>query len=141
MATIISCSERNENACTVGNSLFNPDSFKTAYVDSVQFKVYTISKIAREIKRLDSVQNGVCDTCVTGYQSSIIENRFVAKELSDRTAVLSSKIEKVDRQIRSVDSLLSSNDVQLSKLKAINKMSKREENKQRHEYYALTKSD
>ncbi len=141
IAMLCSCLEPNENAYVGGNSLFNPDSSITAYVDSIQFKVDTISKIAIELKRLDAEQNGVCDTCVTGYRSAIIENRLVAEELSDRTAVLEKKIQKINYQISVSDSLLASNDVQLSNLKALNTMTRREHKKQKNEFYALTKGD
>ncbi len=141
IAMIISCSDRNENAYTGGNSLFNPDSVGFVQVDSFFYKIDSISKISSELKRLDSLQNGMCDTCVAGYQSAIIENRKVAETLSNRTEILEEKIQKVDNQIYKIDSLLSSNDVQLSKLKVLNRMVQREQKKQKNEFYALSKDN
>lgn len=141
IAMIISCSDRNENTYTGGNSLFNPDSVGFVQVDSFFYKIDSISKISSELKRLDSLQNGMCDTCVAGYQSAIIENRKVAETLSNRTEILEEKIQKVDNQIYKIDSLLSSNDVQLSKLKVLNRMAQREQKKQKNEFYALTKDN
>jgi hypothetical protein len=141
IAIIISCVDKNEYAYQGGNSLFNSDSFKTAYVETGQFKIDSISKIAIELKRLDSLQNGVCDTCVTGYQSAIIENRKVAEKLSEQTAILDRKLEKTYNQIKEADSLLASNDVQLSKLKTLNNLTNREQKKQKNEYYTLSKGD
>lgn len=103
--------------------------------------VAKIAGLAETIRKIDSLQNGVCDTCVTGYQSAIIENRKVAERLSEETAILNRKIQKVERQIQSTDSLLSNNEVQLSHLRAINQMAKREKNKQKNEYYSLAKGN
>lgn len=135
------CTDINKNAYSGHNSFFYNDSLNFSVVNHDDFKVDSISQLSKEINRIEMTQNGVCDTCITGYQSAIIENRKVAEKLSNETAELQRKVWAVQKQIQAVDSVLSSNDVQLSKLRAINVMAKRETNKQKHEYYALTKGD
>lgn len=54
-----------------------------------------LSKLITEYKRIESTQNGVCDTCVTGYVSALIEYRTISKELSDRTHDLKVKLDAV----------------------------------------------
>jgi hypothetical protein len=48
-----------------------------------------------DYQRIESTQNGVCDTCVTGYASALIEYRTISKELSDRTHELKIKVDEV----------------------------------------------
>jgi hypothetical protein len=140
IAIIISCVDRKEYAYQGGNSLFNPDSLSAKLVNE-NFKIYTISKVAKELNRLDFVQNGICDTCVTGYQSAIIENRKVAEKLSAETEILEGKVLKAHNQIRKIDSLLLRNDVEITKLKIIRNVIIKKGKQQKHEFYALSKGD
>ena len=48
-----------------------------------------------EYQRIENEQNGVCDTCVTGFVSVLIEHRAVSKKLSD-------EIEEMNRNLRKV---------------------------------------
>lgn len=48
-----------------------------------------------DYQRIENEQNGVCDTCVTGFVSVLIEHRAVSKKLSD-------EIEEMNRNLRKV---------------------------------------
>jgi glycerol-3-phosphate responsive antiterminator len=48
-----------------------------------------------DYQRIENTQNGVSDTCVTGYASALIEYRSISKELSDRTHELKLHVDKV----------------------------------------------
>ena len=63
--------------------------------DSIYSKITSISILTQNINKINEKQNGVCDTCVTGYQSAIIENRLVAEQLSKETFELRDKLSKI----------------------------------------------
>lgn len=48
-----------------------------------------------EYKRVETTQNGVCDTCVTGFVSVLIEHRSVSKQLSDEIQEMRNKLDAV----------------------------------------------
>jgi hypothetical protein len=106
--------------------------------DSESVKVDTISRMAAEIKRLDSLQNGVCDTCVTGFKSVIVENRLVAKELSDQTAELRKQLELVAVLNNKARDLIEGNKTQLAKLQVATKRTKQEIKRQNDVYYTYS---
>ena len=64
-------------------------------VQKVVLSADSLGKLIAEYKRIESTQNGVCDTCVTGYVSALIEYRTISKELSDRTHDLRVKLDAV----------------------------------------------
>ena len=55
----------------------------------------SLSKLITEYKRIESEQNGVCDTCVTGFVSVLIEHRIVSKKLSDEIEEMNRNLQKV----------------------------------------------
>ena len=55
----------------------------------------SLSKLIVEYKRIESTQNGVCDTCVTGFISVLIEHRTVSKKLSDEIEEMNRNLQKV----------------------------------------------
>ena len=55
----------------------------------------SLSKLIVEYKRIESTQNGVCDTCVTGFVSVLIEHRTVSKKLSDEIEEMNRNLQKV----------------------------------------------
>ena len=55
----------------------------------------SLSKLITEYKRIESTQNGVCDTCVTGFVSVLIEHRTVSKKLSDEIEEMNRNLQKV----------------------------------------------
>lgn len=56
----------------------------------------TLSRLLVDYQRIENTQNGVCDTCVSGYASALIEYRTVSKQLSDRTHALKIKVDEVN---------------------------------------------
>jgi len=58
----------------------------------------SFNRLLSDYKRIENTQNGVCDDCVTGYKSAMLEYREVAKELSDRTHELNLNIETIKVQ-------------------------------------------
>lgn len=134
---VFGCTEINKNAYSGHNSLFEGDTLTFSSVDSTSFKIDSISRLAAEIKRLDSTQNGVCDTCVTAYKSVIVENRLVAKELSDQTAELRQQLELVAILNNKARNLIENNTAQLSKLQNATNEIKR----QSHGLYSYTQGN
>lgn len=57
----------------------------------------SLKTLLSDYKRIERTQNGLCDTCVAGYTSALIEYRTISKELSDRTHDLQTKLEVVKR--------------------------------------------
>ena len=55
----------------------------------------SLGKLITEYKRIESTQNGVCDTCVTGFVSVLIEHRIVSKKLSDEIEEMNRSLQKV----------------------------------------------
>ena len=55
----------------------------------------SLSKLIVEYKHIESTQNGVCDTCVTGFISVLIEHRTVSKKLSDEVEEMNRNLQKI----------------------------------------------
>ena len=79
----------------------------------------SLSKLIVEYKRIESTQNGVCDTCVTGFVSVLIEHRTVSKKLSDEVAIMNRNLERVKVFNAKSFSLISSYQRQSSELENI----------------------
>ena len=58
-------------------------------------RVDSLSRLITDYKRIESNQNGVCDTCVTGFVSVLIEHRTVSKKLSDEVSTMNRNLERV----------------------------------------------
>lgn len=58
-------------------------------------KVDSLRGLLAEQKRIQTTQNGVCDTCVTGFVSVLIEHRAVSKQLSDEIQEMRNKMDAV----------------------------------------------
>lgn len=74
-----------------------PDSSKVSFSD-VQKAVSnsdSLSRLITDYKRIESEQNGVCDTCVTGFISVLIEHRTISKKLSDEIEEMNRNLQKV----------------------------------------------
>ena len=65
------------------------------YVSHDIDKFIEMKRLTVSVNQINENQNGVCDTCVTGYRSVIIENRLVAAELSKETRELQEKTNTV----------------------------------------------
>ena len=80
---------------TVGNSVSDTALTRFSDVQKVASNADSLSRLIADYKRIENTQNGVCDTCVTGYASAMIEYRTISKELSDRTHELKIKVDEV----------------------------------------------
>ena len=58
-------------------------------------RVDSLSRLVSDYKRIEDTQNGVCDTCVTGFVSVLIEHRTVSKKLSDEVSIMNRNLERV----------------------------------------------
>ena len=58
-------------------------------------RVDSLSQLITDYKRIEHDQNGVCDTCVTGFVSVLIEHRTVSKKLSDEVSIMNRNLERV----------------------------------------------
>ena len=58
-------------------------------------RVDSLSELITDYKRIESNQNGVCDTCITGFVSVLIEHRTVSKKLSDEVSIMNRNLERV----------------------------------------------
>ena len=58
-------------------------------------RVDSLNRLITDYKRIESNQNGVCDTCVTGFVSVLIEHRTVSKKLSDEVSIMNRNLERV----------------------------------------------
>jgi hypothetical protein len=79
-----------------------------SYISNDLNKVIEMKKLSDQVKAFSLKQNGVCDTCVSGYQSVIIENRLVVAELSRQTAELQAKIVEIDKLKSDSDKVIDS---------------------------------
>ena len=70
---------------------------KDSVGDSIYSKIASMNILTQSINKINEKQNGVCDTCVTGYKSGIIENRLVAEQLSKETFELRDKLVKIQK--------------------------------------------
>jgi hypothetical protein len=69
-------------------------------------KILRVTQIANELKHIDSVQQGLCDTCVSGVTSAVISNRLVVNNLVKKTILLQKLCDSLDRQIEKVNMVL-----------------------------------
>ncbi|MEA5257170.1 hypothetical protein VB264_05185 [Arcicella aquatica] len=59
-------------------------SIKTPNAESGLQKVAKITYIKQQIDTVERFQEGLCDTCVASYKAVIIENRLLAKRISEQ---------------------------------------------------------
>jgi hypothetical protein len=57
----------------------------------------SLRKQLAEYKRIVATQNGVCDDCVAGFGSVLIEHQSVAKKLSDEIYVMNEKLLELEK--------------------------------------------
>lgn len=82
-------------------------------------KLEEMKKLTGSINQINQNRNGVCDTCVTGYQSAIIENRLVAEQLSKETNELENKLQAIVRLKSNADKVISILNIQGAELNTI----------------------
>lgn len=76
-------------------AVISGSGYSDTYVSHDIDKFLEMKKLTASVNQIKLNQNGVCDTCVTGYRSVIIENRLVAAELSKETLELQEKTNAV----------------------------------------------
>ncbi|NBB26772.1 hypothetical protein [Cellulophaga sp. BC115SP] len=82
-------------AFTFFGSLNDTVKSTNPHKDSVQ-KITQIATIRKTIDSIDSHSEGLCDTCVAAYKTVIIENRLLAKRISEQNYEMSKLIEQND---------------------------------------------
>jgi hypothetical protein len=71
-------------------------SFSFSDVHKAVSNTDSLRGLLAEYKRVETTQNGVCDTCVTGFVSVLIEHRSVSKQLSDEIQEMRNKLDAVN---------------------------------------------
>lgn len=71
--------------------------------DSTIFKVEQISKMKIQLDSLDKYYDGLCDTCVAGFRGAIVENRILAKRISEQNFEMKKLIEANDKILKGND--------------------------------------
>ncbi len=56
-----------------------------------------LKKQLAEYHRIMDTQNGVCDDCVAGFASVMLEHKMVAKQLSDEIHLMNQKVMEVKK--------------------------------------------
>lgn len=69
-------------------------------------KVAKISYLKQQIDTVDKFQEGLCDTCVASYKAVIIENRLLAKRISEQNFEMQKLILHNDSIINAPHTLL-----------------------------------
>jgi uncharacterized coiled-coil protein SlyX len=87
----ISCIDVSEKS---NPKLLNKPSLTASDIEtySGDGSIDSLRKQLAEYKRIVETQNGVCDDCVAGFSSVLIEHQSVAKKLSDEIYVMNEKL-------------------------------------------------
>ena len=80
---------------TATSHVFDTTQISFSDVQVAVSRVDSLSELITNYKRIESNQNGVCDTCVTGFVSVLIEHRTVSKKLSDEVSIMNRNLERV----------------------------------------------
>ena len=80
---------------TIIKPILDTSQISFSDVENAVSRVDSLSRLIADYKRIESTQNGVCDTCVTGFVSVLIEHRTVSKKLSDEVAIMNHNLESV----------------------------------------------
>ena len=64
-------------------------------VENTVSRVDSLNRLVTDYKRIQNDQNGVCNTCVTGFVSVLIEHRTVSKKLSDEVVIMNRNLDRV----------------------------------------------
>ena len=104
---------------TLGNHGTDTTQISFSDVQDAVSRVDSLSQLITDYKRIENNQNGVCDTCVTGFVSVLIEHRTVSKKLSDEVAIMNRHLERVKAYNSTSFSLINSYQRQSSELENI----------------------
>lgn len=80
---------------TVGNPVSDTALTRFSDVQKVVSNADSLSRLIADYQRIENTQNGVCDTCVTGFVSVLIEHRTISKKLSDEIEEMNQNLQKV----------------------------------------------
>ena len=80
---------------TATSHVFDTTQISFSDVQDAVSRVDSLSQLITDYKRIENNQNGVCDTCVTGFVSVLIEHRTVSKKLSDEVSIMNRNLERV----------------------------------------------
>ncbi|MDR6564668.1 MULTISPECIES: hypothetical protein [unclassified Arcicella] len=72
-------------------------------------KTNQIAVMRKEVENVAQNQFGVCDTCVTGYKSVIIENRLLANELAKQNLRMKQILDSNEVELQKIQTLHSTN--------------------------------
>lgn len=82
----------------------NPISFEMPVSVASAVKTYSVDgsmdslkKQLAEYHRIMDTQNGVCDDCVAGFASVMLEHKIVAKQLSDEIHLMNQRVMEVKK--------------------------------------------
>ena len=91
-------------SCTDVSEKQNPAASKTSVSVASAVKTYSVDssmdslkKQLAEYRRIMNTQNGVCDDCVAGFASIMLEHKMVAKQLSDEIHLMNQKTMEVKK--------------------------------------------
>lgn len=93
-------------------------------------KVKQINNLAKDIKRIDTEQAGLCDTCVASYESVILENRTLAYQMQLKNQMMAIQLQKLDLILDSNRVLVSKAEKIFARNKLIHKKFERLENEE-----------
>lgn len=68
-------------------------------------KTKQVTDLRKEVAEIENRQFGVCDTCVTGFRSVIIQNRMLANELAKQNVRMKKTLDSNEAEIRKLESL------------------------------------
>ena len=103
----------------LGNHGTDTSQISFSDVQDAVLRVDSLSQLITDYKRIENNQNGVCDTCVTGFVSVLIEHRTVSKKLSDEVSIMNRNLERVKSFNAKSFSLINSYQRQSSELENI----------------------
>lgn len=91
-------------SCTDVSEKQNPAASKTSVSVASAVETYSVDgsmdslkKQLAEYRRIMNTQNGVCDDCVAGFASIMLEHKMVAKQLSDEVHLMNKKVTEVKK--------------------------------------------
>ena len=91
-------------SCTDVSEKQNPTSLKIPLSTTSAVRTYSadgsvdsLKKQLTEYHRIIDTQNGVCDDCVAGFASVMLEHKMVAKQLSDEIHLMNQKVMEVKK--------------------------------------------
>ncbi len=73
-----------------------PDSVQTSARKDSIIKISQIADFRKQVDLADTNSEGLCDTCVASYKAVIVENRILARRISEQNYEMSKVIARND---------------------------------------------